>query len=238
MSGHRASVDRSVKINNVEYPYSSVVINNIVVPIFPTASRMSSQISDQCLRQWIRLIVAKYYKMNVQDDIIIYTVLGIMAKVVLSDVPTSVKNSYRNIATIMLQKKRLNSMQTELEKLESGALPLPNSGKIEHFYGYMQTVMCHLNLSVKPFTMWYILCLALGNDTLIKAQFIHCESNVGQDFPDSEPNNILDNVKITQIEYVEMPEELILDYNCIITLESVEDIGGYRFIEHITSNNS
>ncbi len=90
----------------------------------------------------------------------------------------------------MLKKKRLNSDMTELERLENGDIPLPNSGKIETFYNYMNIVSTQLELKLEPLTLWYAICLSLDNDKLLK-QFIHCKESIEKDFPTINHSKLL-----------------------------------------------
>lgn len=238
--GNKRQIDNSVTIGKNKYPNSSIVLNNVLIPCFPTSNRIDSLITNQCTRQWLRVVFSQYYKLDAQNDILIYVVLGTMLKVVLSDVNDLVKNSYRTLATIMLQKKRLNTDQTELEKLEKGDLPVPNSGKIEHFYQFMDTVNNQLGLTLRPFTLWYAICIALNNSKLIQTQTAHCLSDVNNDFPNIDSTQVLITLKpkVQMLTNFEIPSESALDYNCIITLESIEDIGGYKFLEHTSSYNA
>jgi hypothetical protein len=226
--GFENSVTETIKLNNNTYPNSSIKINNLIIPVLPFQINGISKINEQCLRQYIRAIISKQYNIGIYEDLIIFIVMGFMMQVVLSDVDEKYKNTFRNLANIMLNKKRTNSDITELENIESGALPIGD--KIEKFYNNMNKVSSLLNINCNPLSTWYCLCLSFGNKAIINKQLIHCKESIIEDFGDT---NILDNLKeITKISIHEMAIETILDYKCIITLEDIDTIGGFKFKSH------
>lgn len=236
ITGNHRLVDRPSYINNANYPQSAVRLSNMNVPVIPFVpasmlafADMSANINEQCLRQWVRVLIGKTYNLNIMEDSIIFTVLGIVLKVVSSDVPIQVKKAYQNLGETMLRKKRLNSDRTELDRIENGELPIPNSGKIAGFYQSMELVNRQLDMSYSSLTTWYMLCLALGNQKVINNQLIHCKEALSKDFPGIEPAEIKLHFNI---QHVELPQETVLDYNCLITLENVEQVGGYKFLPH------
>ena len=103
----------------------------------------------------------------------------------------------------MLKKKRLNSIATELERLENGEMPIPNSGKIVDFFTYMKTVGNLIGLSgdegnllVQPMTFWYGICCALQNKGMIAKQLIHCSESLAKDGLDFHSESLfLDSFK-------------------------------------------
>jgi hypothetical protein len=234
ISGHFRLVDKNVTIEKTIYPQSCISVNDILLPIIPFDYNNNSLMNEQCLRQWTRILVHKLYAVNAMEDIVIYIVLLIVLKVCLSDVSESVKNSYRKLGTIMLKKKRMNTDITELSRLENGELPIPNSGKIEGFYEFMDTINKKLGTNFQPMTLWYAMCLALNNENLITKQLIHCKDSIEKDFSGIDPKSLLLNLKslVANISYHEIPFENVLDYNCLITLEDTSLVGGYRFLPH------
>lgn len=128
----------------------------------------------------------------------------------------------------------MNTDVTELSRLQKGELPIPNSGKIEAFYGFMETVNKIFGLNLKPMTLWYGMCLALDDPQLTSNQLIHCKESIDQDFSDLvKPNNLLTMVKFDKpIIHTEIPFENVLDYCCLITTESTSETGGHRFLPH------
>lgn len=235
VSGNYRMIEDNTVINNKVYPRSAVTLNGIVLPVLPYDNLTNcSPMNEQCLRQWVRSLISKMYGLNALEDIIIYVVLGIVLRVVVSDVPDTVKESYRRLGHVMLKKKRLNTDITELAKLEAGELPIPNSGKIDGFYRFMDTVNSQLNLTLNSMSLWYLMCLALNNPLLVKNQYVHCKEFLDKDFSGVHTDKLLTAVKgsITKVTFSEIPSELIYEYKCIITLDDIEKIGGYKFLPH------
>jgi hypothetical protein len=235
VSGNYRLVDLPLVLSNKNYPSAAISVNNITLPIIPFDYELGqSLMNEQCLRQWTRLLISKLYNVNIMEDIIIYVTLGISLQVTLSDVSEDVKNCYRKLGHVMLNKKRTNTDRTELDRLECGELPIPNSGKIEGFYKFMDFVNNQLGLKLNPMSLWYILCLALNNDALIKNQYMHCKEFLDMDFPNVNPKNLLSTVKdmVRKITHIEIPFETVLDYTCLITLENTAEKGGHRFLPH------
>ena len=230
--GNEKLVNESIKLSYILYPYSSVKINEYIIPVISFKTNLTTM-NEQCLRHFIRAIIAKQYNQDQYGDIIIYIVLGLVMKVICSDIQDIYKNIYRNIGNIMLKKKRLNTNITELQRLESGELPIPNTGKIEYLYKTMYIVNKILDLNLQPMTLWYAMCLSLQNENLTTKQFIHCKNDIDKDFSNSNHLNILELIKL-QIKHVTIkiiPYEL-MDYTCIITLDDCSDVGGYKLNQH------
>ncbi len=234
VSSYYRLIEKNISIDNINYPQAALFVNDIHLPVFPLNPDRISLMNEQCLRQWIRALVHKVYGVNALEDIVIYIVLSMVLRVVVSDVDESLKDCYRQLGTIMLKKKRTNSDTTELARLEDGQLPTPNSGKIEVFYGYMETVKRILNLNVRPMTLWYILCLALGNTKLITKQLLHSKDFLEEDFPGFDHQELLSLIKdqIKPYTYYKIPFENVLDYTCVVTMDDTSATGGYRFLRH------
>lgn len=246
VTGDSQVVTETLKIGQSTYPLSSVRINNFVIPVLPTKIDLTN-LNEQCIRQFTRSIIAKQYGVDQMGDIVIYVVLGLVLKITLSDVPLEIKNMYKRLGHIMLKKKRMNTDITELKRLEDGNLPIPNNGKIENFYTIMNTVksVLSINSTCDPMTFWYALCLAIENPEMIVKQKIHCIDAINKDFADltvlTDLTDLLNKFTdtFTHIQYKPMPENMVLDYTCIITLYDCTNSGGYKFLPHgavITSN--
>ncbi|AYV77553.1 MAG: putative ATP-binding protein, partial [Dasosvirus sp.] len=239
VTGATQFIDSPVSVANKSYQQASVALNNIIVPIIPLETKNLSPMNEQCLRQWIRATVGKLFRIDPLGDLIIFMVMGIMLRVISSDVDQTIKDCYRHLVTVMLRKKRLNTNVTELERLEQGELPIPNSGKVEEFYKYMNSVQQYLGMTdYNPLTMWYILCSATGNHKLTAKQSNHCSEAVQQN--GLEQKTIMETVmarireqKMT-FRCVNLPVELALEYDCPITLENVSKTGGHKILEHQT----
>lgn len=230
---------------NVTFPSSAVKINDVVLPIVPIFyDMMGTRMTEQCLRQWARQIVAKKYRTSPMDDICMYYVAADALRVVLSEkVEENVKASWCEIARTMFRKKRYKKDVTELEFFESGQFPTPNRGSPEKFLGMMESIANHLNLNidVKPMTMWWLLCQVLDygkvDKVLCANQIMHCRDDLVADFPDMVNENAL--VEILQARRAIKPVtvhkiklECMLDYECPITLDDTSASGGKMIVPH------
>lgn len=235
VTGGAKLINSGVKIDGTTYPCSGVLINNIFVPVVPLELDNLSAMNEQCLRQWIRIIIARQYNVNKLDDSVIYIILSLALTTSLSDLDERIKNAYRMLGHVMLRKKRQNTDITELAHLESGELPIPSNGKIDTFYSYMRNMSKETGIKVKPMTMWYAICLALGNSNLINKQLIHCLGSIEEDFGKINALELLSKIRerfVQTYTSFELPCESALDYTCLITMDDTSEVGGYRFLAH------
>ena len=223
LTGMSRLVGTSLNFNGKQYPNAGYD----KVPVFPL-DRQLSDIQEQCLRQFTRVVFADQYRINVMSDDIIYLVLGVVAIIVNSpDMPDKIKNAYRKLGIVMLKKNRLNSRETELERLERGDLPIPNSGRIDEFFSIMQKVQDWLGVKGndgvdgKPMKFWHEICKAMGGK-ILAGQEPHCI--IHEDY----------NSTIILPSYVcdEIPLEVRYDYQCLISLEDISEKGGYCILPH------
>lgn len=242
VAGNFRLIDKTISNGRTIYPQSGILLNSLVVPVLPLLSESKeSKINEQCIRQWTRFVIGTQYGLNVMDDIIIYFVMALTMKVVISNVNDSVKNSYRKLSNIMLQKKRLRVDTTEYQYLAEGNLPNPNSsGKIDDFYFYMTTISNKLGLTTKlsPMSLWYLICLTFGDKVLCTKQYPHCRDSLEKDFPNikdgdySKCPTVLQK-ELGEMKFVDLPDDMVLDYSqCLVTLEDVTKTGGYKFLPH------
>lgn len=174
VTGDVCNVTENYKTKKQTYMSSCVNVDGHIIPVISLRENPSN-VNEQCIRQFTRMLVAQLYKVDQMGDICIYITLGIMLQVVLSDVSDDVKNLYCRLGTVMLKKKRMNTDITELARLEDGNVPCPNNKTVDEFHKMMEKVKIILGLTdCKPMTLWYAICLALGNDVLVSKQFIHC----------------------------------------------------------------
>lgn len=213
-------IDKTLTIHGVPYPRAGIAAS---VPVFPMMSNETklNDLQDQCLRQWTRAIYAAFYRVHPTADEVIYLVLGTMMKVCNSSrVSDAVKTAYRQLAMCMLRKKRLNSMQTEYDRIYAGEFPMPNSGKIDEFFGFMTAVAQKLNITASPMKLWHAICSAL-NPILAARQEQHCTAELGSE------------IKFDEVSHDVVPDSQAYDYNCIVTLEDVSLVGGYAINPHV-----
>ena len=237
--GNYRMIDRNIIHQNKIYHNGAIEINKKIIPILPYTFT-DSQLSNQCIRQWTRTIMNKLHHINAYDDSIMYVVLGHILQVVLSDVDDDIKNAYRRLGTTMLRKKRLLNDITELERLQTGGLPMDNKGIVESFYTFMNIVCDKMKITMNPFVLWYAMCLALNDEYLITRQLIHCAEHITKEFGDIEPRNLLRVIKerniFKSITIHRIRDEALFDYVCLITMEDTAKTGGYRFLPHTSAS--
>lgn len=243
--------DNSIAFENMSFGrqmyYSSAVrVDNKLVPIFPFGGFMTGMISEQCLRQWTRSVFSQMFPgVNAKSDDILYCVLQIILQTVLSPtIPDNVKEVYKLLGLVMLRKKRLNTNVTELDNLRNGEPFIPNDGNVNPFNMGMQKIAIKLGFNVKPMTMWYILCVGLGDKMVCRKQYYHCKADVTSDFPDlnTDPDmggdqallNVLSGQNVQVFNHYRLPTQY--EYICPVTLESTNVTGGYAFLPHNNIN--
>jgi signal recognition particle GTPase len=212
-----------------KYNNSSIMIDGKLIPLFPMKFHFS-EMSCQCMRQWIRAIISKMTGKHPTDDDVLHIFLSETLRVIKSDVDIEIKKCYQEIAKVMLMKKRTTDNITELEFLQNGNMPSFNN----NFDKSMLFVTNYLTLSIRPYTMWYALCLAIGDESLINNQIIHCHEHIKADFPNIEKfEQLLDYIHITKkIEVINIPNEYSYEYKCIITLDDTSQTGGFMILSH------
>jgi len=220
----------------------AIKIGQHTIPVLPYIKSLNelSEINEQCMRQYIRSIISTYYHVGFQDDSVIFIVLGLMLSIIKSNVSNKIKNMFRIFAKIMLRKKRTNSITTELQRLQEGEFPLPNNGQINDLFNNLNLISILLKLNnVHQMTIWYCICLALEDKQLIQKQLIHCVHDIELDFPNYKDINILDNLQLNDIyNIINIPNELLYDYTCLITMEDISNSGGYKFKQHMSLTGS
>lgn len=224
LSGSSRLVDKTLTVCGAKYPMSGYMS----VPVFPLDGTLTS-LQEQCLRQWTRAVFAALYNTNIQSDEIIYLVMGVNLLVNLSPIPRNIKEVYQRLCGVMLNKKRLNTVDlTELQYLEAGNLPIPNSGRISDFFNYMDLVSSKLKIIAKPMKLWYEMCRAMGGK-LFLAQEQHClkHAEYSEDFKCDTPF----------LGYDQIPDEIAYDYKCIVTLDDLSTTGGYLILPHKNVGN-
>jgi hypothetical protein len=228
--GNQLLVSDPIQLGKTNFPNAAIKVNKLTLPVIPllTTSQLSP-INEQCIRQFVRAIIANQYHVDQMGDMVIYLVMALALRVVKSPIDDRFKTAFRQLVYVMLRKKRLNTDVTEIERLEGGELPTPNNGKIETFYGYMDQIARILGLSCQPMSVWYILCATLDNPLLLTKQLIHCTEAINHDFAGVDPKNILDLVQVTPIQ---TGEKSLTDYTCIITLNDCSTEGGFLFAPH------
>jgi hypothetical protein len=234
--GDARMISKNKRISGNLYNNSSFELGPITIPGLPFQTNLSTM-NQQGMRQFLRANIAEQDRISDRDDLCMYSVAARMIQVVLSDVDVIYKAIYVNMTNIMFGKERLRGGGiTELAHFEGGNLPKPNVGSMDNFYQYMRHVGRICNIDCKPMTIWYIICLALANPTLITKQLIHCTNDIEADFPGMDPMLLLDVIRerVPKVELIKIQTSRY-DYTaCPITLESTSVTGGHTIKAHIS----
>ena len=238
--GESAHAIHQITMVNTSFQNGAIKVENRLVPIIPFTIIFSSQMSEQCLRQWIRAITSQMTNLNHMDDAIIYHVMNYNFIVAISELPENIKSNYRMLVTTMLRKKRLNTVNVaELDRLELGELPTQNNGDLKAFERNMSLLAKDLKLDIKPYSMWYLLCLAHGNKTLIQNQYRHCKENLVSDFGDMQHDTLLIHATnfdlIPKYKLMQFNDDSTnFEYTCPIKCTNTSMTGGFKIKPHKT----
>ena len=220
----------SVKIGSKIYNNGGIKIDNHVIPIFPKKI-MKYEFKNQCLRQWIRAIYSKIFNKTVNSDIILYKFLTEVLKIYLSDVDNTIKDTYIEMALIMLDRRRYQSGGIkEIEHLMTGNPPLP----VYDDFSKMDDILreCAIDFGIEPYTLWYAIVSMLGNITLMNNQLKYCKESLKKD--KLTVFNLLKKLKAkSQINIKHIKLNITeYEYYDYITLENTSEIGGYGIPSH------
>ena len=227
-------VNQSITLSDKTYNNSGIKVKNFVIPMLPCQIEMDYDMYDQCLRQWIRANYSKKYKLNPASDFIQYYFSGDILKVLLSNVSAEVKQAYKSLAYIMMDRKRFGTDITEFNYLLTNP-PACVTNISEDKITYIFTkAMEHCNIkNTSPMTFWYAFIISLDDKVLAKAQLPFCVSDMEKDkvSVDTLLNHIKQNTDSVR-EYVHSENYILYDYVCYMTLDDISKEGGYAIPSH------
>jgi len=199
----------------------------------------STEFNNQCLRQWIRANYSVMYNVSPESDFILYMCLTDMMKIINSDLPNNVKDTYRNIGKIMLNRRRFGSNGVhEIEYLLNGNSPSPVFEAVEQSNNEMINIFDKCiklsELHVNPYTLWYAIVIALGNPILHENQLKYCKNDIELDLIKiSNPTCTINDLFVNDMEIYNIQKEIIdNEYYCYITLNDTSQTGGWRIPSH------
>lgn len=212
---HMTTLDKGilylVQRRDVTHPYTrfahgATKINDKIYPVVPL-TRTTSEMNDQCVRQFLRGIMNKY-GYEARDEKTKWAVLCEMLCVVYTPTVTEeLKTSWRKIGETMLQKKVAGKDITELEYFRQGN---PLSANLK---SGLHTVASMFGMTAD--SAWSGICkqmgLLCGNDLLWINQKCGPMNN-----------------QLVPITVIEMEE---LEWKCPVTFASTTE-GGWVFPEH------
>lgn len=234
----------AVKITSKENTYH--------IHILPMNITLDRDFYDQCIRQWIRANYGKKYNLNPASDFIQYYVLGDVLRVLLSDVSSEVKDAYKSIAKVMLDRKRFATEITEYDYLMTNH-PAPVTNVTEDKINWIfNRTMIHCKMYnivtvekednttynkkvplFEPMTFWYAFVKSMDDYVFSKAQLPFCIEDMTKNGVTDE--NILSvfksNIKLVQ-EHTHSDNSIVYDYQCYITWENTSETCGYTIPPH------
>lgn len=231
ISGAGKLVNKKLNIAGKDYNNSAIEMDGVIIPALPLISNANgSLMRQQCLRQWVRAIIGKMFRINVMEDRIIYIMLGFALQAKLSGI-----DDFKFIALVILNKKRLNVNKTEAEFIKEGNLPIPNDDKVEKLYAHLNYVNdIFFTKKYEPLTIWYAMCLTLFDDVTCAKQLMHCHEFINKDFPEIEPAKLLDAIKndVKKVNLYQLSYNKYLEYTCPITCADTSNEGGWMLKSH------
>jgi len=174
--------------------------------------------NEQCVRQWVRQVIGLRYGVDPLSDLALYLFLVITWIVNKSVVDKSVIDIFVKLAMTMLRKKRPNSIETELDRMERGELPTTSSGTYADFLKTLERAIQFTGLQTTPEELWYNISKLFKFDAQLK------HFNVP---------NAVDASPVTCLSIIDIPNEVELDYTCILCIEDINKgyaINPHRFI--------
>jgi hypothetical protein len=216
----------------LHYPHSSYTDKNgTCIPVFPNARRQS-EATDQCTRQYIRAVCAKWYGFNVQSETTRFAFLIQMLSVFLSDgIPQRVIDGYLALGLTLLKKTQPGSPKTDLERLVAGDM-LPMTDK-KNWSSHLSEALAviYKRSDLDAGLVWFGICKALStiqeDDRLAVNQFEHCQTAVG--LTKDNYRSIL--LSYPRVGFVHVDPQSPWTFECPITREDTSS-GGFAYPEH------
>lgn len=212
--------------------YSDPFISSIV-----DKSRSASDIEsyNQALRQWIRIIYGARYNINNASDRIMYLFLADTFNVLVSGLPDHIKDAYRRMSIVFLNRFRFGTEDKELTWLTKNC-PKTTTKYDGNINDMLNHCLRHLELNVEPLTLWYGIISTI-EPRLAQKQLEFCKNSITKD--GFTPENVVSELasKMKNIYYHSSVKKLGYTYKCYITLEDTNETGGYIIPPHeVTSN--
>lgn len=213
----------AIRLSDNYYNNAGIIYQNYTVPMLSIETRDHYN-ANQSLRQWIRAIYSKLHNVQANDERILYLFLTDVMSIVLSDLPDTIKNGYKNCAKIMLDAKRFNSGDLkQITFLTSGNKPKP----MVTGYFTMDEILsqCKLhfnkNLEMTNDELWFGICWAYGLKELINVQ-IPKNYDIDKLIQTLKMHNSIYLHKIVNVQ----PK---IDFKDYITQEDISKVGGYKY---------
>lgn len=214
-------------------------INNTIIPMFPQSVLLVDKMDDINLEvEYIIYLLKTYYSkknnINVNNYYIQYYFFADIFNILISDIPNDVKDIYRNLSLILLNKKRYGVNLTELEYLYDNIPGNNKKSDKQKYYFLKKIIKCSgIKDEISPYAWWFCFIKLLKDPLLEKNQYkLFMEHNENNKY---NSDTIIDDVKkiSLNVNYIDWKNDIIeYDYNCYYSLENIELEGGYIFTSH------
>nr|QBK88430.1 MAG: von willebrand factor type A domain protein [Mimivirus LCMiAC01] len=239
LAGKKVTCD--VRMRDKTFVNGGMEVGNYTIPVLPTKTIIRNEVINQCLRQYVRAIMSNMYDLYPSDDTILYLFLTLVLKVYLSDVSDETKQSFNNLARVMLNRVRYQTKVKEMDHLLEGNPPLPVLDDFCKMKSILQYCVDTYDMgNIQPYTLWYGIIIAIGDPQLMINQLKYCKNDIKQDFPEivniiNELPKLLKKDKFKDIIVGNTSLDDI-EYTCYFTLDNTSETGGLKFVPHEIAN--
>jgi len=224
-------VKHNIILYGNNYNNSCFKYNQYTIPVLPMKMIRENDI-DQNIRGWIRNNVSIMYNTNpVSDDTIWMYIFLFIFPLLLSNIPDDIKEIFKIVINIILDRTRYQKNITEREFLLKNR-PTSNSGYEKEFDNILYNCMKILNIKMEPLSFWYSFLKVFNDPILIQAQKEFCRKYLNIDKLDDK--NICDVIKSKLlVEYKIIDLSNNYDYTCPISNINTCNEGGYAYPMHM-----
>jgi len=235
--GSSSQVTSTISFGKDSYQKAAFKIGNYSVPVLPTNVTSDDGEIDQCLRQWIRANYSRMHNVNVASDQILYYFLTDALRVCVSDVDPIIKKAWKDIARVMLDRKRFGTDVKEYHYLIDNNPPAPVTGSADQIVSLLKECVEFANLDhekVAPMTLWYGIVKMFWDDVLNKAQLSFCQEDLAlNQTSDSNVHSYLSDLfKPVKTYNIDNTCVVGWEYFCPLTETDTSDNGGWTFEPH------
>ena len=225
-----------IMLSDKTYNNAGTKVGKFHLPMLPVKVKMDHDFYDQCVRQWMRANYAKKYRLNPASDFILYYFFADVLRVMLSDVSSDIKQAWKDLAFLNLDRKRFGTDVTEYDYLLHNP-PAPVTGSEEKINYIFNRCVYHLSrdaeVKIQPMTFWFAFIKCLGDEQLSKTQLVYCAEDLVKDNVDQE--SVFELIKKHMVpikQYSYSSNNRNLEYTCYITWENTSQVGGYVLPAH------
>lgn len=246
-------VNENLSVRNKVFANGCFKFQGHNIPILPASTvNLSNPEVISCVRRWVFSVYFQLKPTCNSEDMVLYQFLIDMLCIYLSNVSDNIKQTYVELARVMLGEKRDNSDIAEYDFLLANKPALVYGGE-KAYYNLMKRCKEINGISnVTTNTLWYGILIALNDDRLLAFHKQHVQTGLKYDsirnivnnavnFNCNENSEILNYIKlhITKSYNTKQLNNVSnnLEYTCYITMDSTAESGGYKIKEHELAPN-